>query len=67
MLWIEIHFVDDWKEISMLLKTSHLRGFAIRAADGELGHVDEFYFDDKTWAIRYPQCKREAGLTAAKS
>jgi hypothetical protein len=30
-----------------------LKGFAIRATDGELGTVDQFYFDDKTWAIRY--------------
>ena len=25
----------------------------IRATDGELGTVDELYFDDETWAIRY--------------
>lgn len=37
----------------MLTKTSQLKGFAIHATDGELGTVDEFYFDDETWAIRY--------------
>jgi hypothetical protein len=37
----------------MLTKTSHLKGFAIRATDGELGTVDQLYFDDETWAIRY--------------
>ncbi len=26
---------------------------AIHATDGELGHVEEFYFDDETWTIRY--------------
>lgn len=37
----------------MLTKTSSLKGFAIQAQDGELGIVDDFYFDDQTWAIRY--------------
>ena len=37
----------------MLTYATHLKNFAIRAADGELGTVDEFYFDDETWAIRY--------------
>lgn len=37
----------------MLRNTSHLKGLVIRATDGELGSVDQFYFDDETWAIRY--------------
>jgi hypothetical protein len=37
----------------MLRNTTHLKGFAIRATDGELGTVDQLLFDDKTWAIRY--------------
>jgi uncharacterized protein YrrD len=32
---------------------SSMIGYAIRATDGDLGKVDEFYFDDETWAIRY--------------
>jgi hypothetical protein len=28
-------------------------GFHIRAGDGEIGHVDDFIFDDRSWAIRY--------------
>ena len=38
---------------------SHLRsgmeltGYLIRAADGELGHVDDFLIDDGSWAVRY--------------
>jgi len=27
--------------------------YSIGAADGEIGKVKEFYFDDKTWTIRY--------------
>jgi hypothetical protein len=37
----------------MLTNTKNLRGFVIRATNGELGTVDELYFDDETWAIRY--------------
>ena len=37
----------------MLTKTTHLKGVAIRATDGVLGSVDQLYFDDETWAIRY--------------
>ena len=37
----------------MLENAKHLRGLAIRATDGEIGTVDQLYFDDETWAIRY--------------
>jgi len=30
-----------------------LKGFVIRTTDGEIGAVDQLYFDDETWAIRY--------------
>lgn len=30
-----------------------LIGFTLSAADGEIGKVKEFYFDDETWTIRY--------------
>ena len=28
-------------------------GYAIEARDGEIGHVDDFLLDDRTWEIRY--------------
>ncbi len=37
----------------MLTNARNLSGLAIRATDGELGTVVQFYFDDETWAIRY--------------
>jgi sporulation protein YlmC with PRC-barrel domain len=37
----------------MQLRLSDLIGKAIRATDGDLGKVSEFYFDDATWTIRY--------------
>ena len=30
-----------------------LEGYAIRATDGTIGHVRDFYFDDEPWVIRY--------------
>jgi hypothetical protein len=37
----------------MLRNVTHLKGFTIRARDGDMGIVDQFYFDDESWAIRY--------------
>jgi hypothetical protein len=37
----------------MLRNAKDLHGFTIQAIDGEIGTVDQFYFDDDTWAIRY--------------
>jgi hypothetical protein len=37
----------------MLKSVAHLQGVTIRATDGEIGKVDQFYFEDETWAIRY--------------
>ena len=37
----------------MLTSVSHLKGLAVHASDGEIGQVDESYFDDESGAIRY--------------
>jgi len=37
----------------MLRNAKELPGLTIRATNGEIGTVKEFYFDDETWAIRY--------------
>ena len=37
----------------MLRNINSLTGHRIQATDGEIGKVDEFYFDDQTWDIRY--------------
>jgi len=36
-----------------LRSTYEVSGYAIQAADGEIGHVEDFIIDDETWAIRY--------------
>jgi hypothetical protein len=37
----------------MLANATQLKGLVIQATDGEIGTVDQLYFDDETWAIRY--------------
>ena len=37
----------------MLTNNKNLKGLVIRATDGEIGTVDQLYFDDQIWAIRY--------------
>ena len=37
----------------MLRSMNDLENYAIRATDGNIGHVKDFYFDDQAWVIRY--------------
>ncbi len=37
----------------MLFKIKELYGSKLGATDGDIGHAKDFYFDDKTWVIRY--------------
>ena len=37
----------------MLRSIQSLIGFTMGATDGEIGKVKDFYFDDKTWRIKY--------------
>ena len=47
-------FQDEKNTWDPHLRSTHdVNGHHIQAADGEIGHVDDFIIDDKTWAIRY--------------
>ena len=37
----------------MLIKAKTLKGYKLDSLDGEIGKVEEFYFDDRYWTIRY--------------
>jgi len=37
----------------MLNSIGHLSGAKVTASDGDIGHVKEAFFDDRTWTIRY--------------
>lgn len=50
----------------MLRDIKSLTGFKIHATDGELGTVEEFYFDDRTWDIRYMVVKTGGWLSGRK-
>ena len=36
-----------------LRSSAHVDGYHISGTDGEIGHVEDFIFDDETWALRY--------------
>jgi hypothetical protein len=37
----------------MKLSLQSIIGYAIRATDGDLEKVNEFYFNDSAWIVRY--------------
>lgn len=37
----------------MLHSVQQRYGEKLRATDGEIGHIRDFYFDDKNWTVRY--------------
>src|SRR5205085_8175358 len=41
------------QERAMLNSISRIKGSALAASDGEIGHVREVFFDDQSWTIRY--------------
>jgi uncharacterized protein YrrD len=50
--WIEADRIE--KTWDPYLRSTHdVTGHRIQAADGEIGHVEDFIIDDETWAIRY--------------
>jgi hypothetical protein len=47
----------------MLRSIKQLYGDKLGASDGELGHVQDFYFDDRNWAVRYVVADTGSWLT----
>jgi hypothetical protein len=41
------------KDQIMLRSIKQLYGDSLKASDGEIGHIKDFYFDDQKWAVRY--------------
>jgi len=50
-----------------LRSVNEVRGYHIEAADGEIGHVDDFIIDDKDWAIRSIVIKTGGWLSGRKT
>ncbi len=53
------------KPVSQQFKLDY-HGYHIHATDGELGHIEDFIIDDKTWAIRYLIIDTRNGLPGRK-
>src|SRR5664279_6246127 len=41
------------RSTAMLFKAKTVKGYKLDSLDGEIGKVQEFYFDDRHWTIRY--------------
>ena len=41
------------RDTAMLLSINGLQGYRIHATDGLIGQVEQFYFDDEAWTVRY--------------
>jgi hypothetical protein len=50
----------------MLQDIQELYGHKLAASDGDIGQVKDFYFDDKTWVIRYLIADTGSWLTGRK-
>jgi len=37
----------------MLKTVENLKGYSIQATDGEIGHIEDIYFEEDTWLVRY--------------
>ena len=37
----------------MIRSVKHLKAFDIQATDGSIGSIEDLYFDDERWTIRY--------------
>lgn len=50
----------------MLKLGSTLKGYAIEATDGEIGAIDDFLFDDRSWLVRWLVVETGNWLTGRK-
>jgi hypothetical protein len=45
--------VKQSPEIAELRSVQEVLGYQIQARDGEIGHIEDFMFDDKSWTLQY--------------
>ena len=50
----------------MLQSLKNLQGYALRATDGDVGTVKDFYFDDDRWVVRYLVVETGSWLASRK-
>jgi uncharacterized protein YrrD len=66
LLSLEGRLITRIKIIHMQRTIDHLIGNNLDATDGEIGKVEDFYFDDETWTIRYLVVKTGNWLSGRK-
>ena len=50
----------------MLRNSQEIHSYALRATDGEVGHVSDLFFDDQDWVIRYLVVQTGSWLASRK-
>ncbi len=50
----------------MLRNLKELQGYSLRATDGDIGTVRDFYFDDERWVVRYLVVETGTWLSSRK-
>lgn len=50
----------------MLRRIEQMYGFKLQATDGDIGSVEDFYFDPETWELRYTVVMTGAGVTGRR-
>ncbi|MCB0338433.1 MAG: PRC-barrel domain-containing protein [Bdellovibrionales bacterium] len=51
--WREVKFFDNREDLVMLRSLMSLKNYRLEARDGEIGSVNDIYFDDERWTVRY--------------
>lgn len=51
---------------SHLRSVKHVKGYHVSAADGDIGHIDDFVVEDATWIIRYAVVNTQNWLPGKK-
>src|SRR5262249_12390058 len=47
------HRTESARRVTMMRTISSLKGQGVAATDGDIGSVQDIYFDDMTWTVRY--------------
>jgi uncharacterized protein YrrD len=61
---LEQAYLENYNQMKHSIKG--LVGYTMHATDGEIGQVEEFYFDDQAWKIRYLIVKTGGWLSGRK-
>jgi hypothetical protein len=64
--WPGMNFAELLEVRTMLHNLTDLKGLTIKCRDGEIGEVEDFYFDDDRWTIRYLVVDTGTWLTGRK-